>query len=318
MAPPWARRTGQVVGRRSFRRVRSREARRTPRPVHAFSLIELLIVIAIIALLLTILGPVVEQARDLAKVTVCGANLRDWGTMAHAFAAANEQHFPEAYHLANQHTCFPTNIQYYNQYDPEQGGHTKLVESGGIPLDEIYDPDGLTGWMRYGASWEFLQEYGLTEESASCVGSENEFTSAEWDPWWGPMVYQNTYIYVAGIRDTPADTGGYPGPGPPTGHSSQDWGEHPAAHSPRDPRLADAVIAADEVFLNHPDWQRYRVNHPRRDNTLLPEKQNVLFGDGAVQAYDGRAIYRDDLADINPSYWHAHHWWGRFYWPKEH
>src|SRR3989304_8085506 len=49
------------------------------RKVRGFTLIELLVVIAIIALLVSILVPSLSRVKELAKRSVCGANLHSMG-----------------------------------------------------------------------------------------------------------------------------------------------------------------------------------------------------------------------------------------------
>jgi prepilin-type N-terminal cleavage/methylation domain-containing protein/prepilin-type processing-associated H-X9-DG protein len=66
---------------------------RRQRP-NAFTLIELLIVIAIIALLLTILAPSVEQARTLAYERVCLANLHGLTQSMLVYTAQNDHRVP--------------------------------------------------------------------------------------------------------------------------------------------------------------------------------------------------------------------------------
>ena len=50
------------------------------RRTKGFTLVELLVVIAIIALLIAILLPSLARARELAKRTVCGTNLKAVGS----------------------------------------------------------------------------------------------------------------------------------------------------------------------------------------------------------------------------------------------
>lgn len=60
--------------------------RTTPHARAAFSLIELIIAIAIIALLIAILLPSLGSARESARRTVCASNLRQIGLAHHAYA----------------------------------------------------------------------------------------------------------------------------------------------------------------------------------------------------------------------------------------
>ncbi len=59
-----------------------------------FTLIEVLVVVAIIALLLAILLPTLSRAREQAKRTVCGSNLKQMLTAHHMYAGASSGWLP--------------------------------------------------------------------------------------------------------------------------------------------------------------------------------------------------------------------------------
>jgi prepilin-type N-terminal cleavage/methylation domain-containing protein/prepilin-type processing-associated H-X9-DG protein len=63
----------------------------------AFTLVELLVVIGIIAVLIGILLPALNQARASARTIKCAANLRSIGQGLAIYAAENKQLFPAAY-----------------------------------------------------------------------------------------------------------------------------------------------------------------------------------------------------------------------------
>ena len=62
-----------------------------PRRRHAFTLLELILVIAIIASLAALILPVVGQVRARADATVCQNNLRQIGISAQLYAGEHEQ-----------------------------------------------------------------------------------------------------------------------------------------------------------------------------------------------------------------------------------
>ena len=64
---------------------------------HAFTLIEVLVVVAIIALLIAILLPSLKRAREQARQTLCGANLRTCGQALFYYQQANRDYSPPAF-----------------------------------------------------------------------------------------------------------------------------------------------------------------------------------------------------------------------------
>ena len=63
------------------------------RKVKGFTLIELLMVISIIVLLMAILLPSIQRARNQARAMVCQANLKQWGTILPLYTEDNQGRF---------------------------------------------------------------------------------------------------------------------------------------------------------------------------------------------------------------------------------
>ena len=66
---------------------------RAPRR-HAFTLVELLVVISIIALLVALLLPTLASARKAARIILCGSQLRQHGVGMNAYQVDSQGHYP--------------------------------------------------------------------------------------------------------------------------------------------------------------------------------------------------------------------------------
>lgn len=73
-----------------------------------FTLIEMLVVIAIIALLISLITPAVSRALDTAKTTTCMSNMRQISTAMLEYAAANDGSLPRLQRRAQEEPLGPT------------------------------------------------------------------------------------------------------------------------------------------------------------------------------------------------------------------
>ncbi len=89
-------------------------AARTRSAHRAFTLIELLTVIAIIGILAAIIIPTVGAVRAKAKTLQCTAKLREWGKVVRLFANDNKGNIPLIVNLSGD-----ASLQFYNNYFPK-------------------------------------------------------------------------------------------------------------------------------------------------------------------------------------------------------
>jgi prepilin-type N-terminal cleavage/methylation domain-containing protein/prepilin-type processing-associated H-X9-DG protein len=68
----------------------------------AFTLVELLVVISIIALLLAVLMPALAKVKEQGRTIICGTNLKNYGLATSMYTAANNDRFPDRYYLYSE------------------------------------------------------------------------------------------------------------------------------------------------------------------------------------------------------------------------
>jgi prepilin-type N-terminal cleavage/methylation domain-containing protein len=88
------------AARAAFRRGKSVEAE------PGFTLIEVLVVVAIIALLTAILLPSLHNAREQAKRTECTSNLHQIGVSLHTYTHDSRDQLPPLYRTASAFTTY--------------------------------------------------------------------------------------------------------------------------------------------------------------------------------------------------------------------
>lgn len=102
----------------------------------AFTLVELLVVVAIIALLVSILLPTLNKAKAAAKMVMCQTNLHAIGKAAYLYAAENDDYIPRGMALPNND---PSNINFgYYQF---AGRLSPYVGGPVVPLSDADEDD---------------------------------------------------------------------------------------------------------------------------------------------------------------------------------
>lgn len=128
-----------------------------------FTLVELLVVVAIIALLISILLPSLSRARELSRRTVCAANVRGIGQGCKIYANENEESWPLVAFAPPQNTS--------------DEGVTYLEQMGKSACDESNTSSSSVSVSRN--LWLLVREGRVTTKLFKCPSSDDSIDSTE-------------------------------------------------------------------------------------------------------------------------------------------
>jgi prepilin-type N-terminal cleavage/methylation domain-containing protein len=231
----------------------------------AFTLIEVLVVVAIIALLVAILLPSLQRARNQAKAVLCLSNMKQIGSAIYLYAQDTKDYLPPYYFLRpiNNNPNDQRNLPFWFQYLPYKylAGNYEIII---CPSDDLKDPLG----GRRGAPYFRIVrggKIGAYDVAFSYGMNANTPKSAK-------LVYAPAML--------------------PAGYADRDRINPGRLSNLKEPyRFAFMLETADTGLLN-PNSPLALFRYPHGGP---PTKMNIIFGDAHAEPRDIKTVWPGDF-----------------------
>ena len=173
---------------------------------NAFTLVEMLVVIAIIGILIALLLPAIQAAREAARRAVCSSNIKQIGLANHNFESGHKR-FPSSHHVGPSSTSesgwsvqaqilpFLEQGQLYEHIDFDQS-YSSVTTQDGTPISAVRIP---IYTCPSETNTELRDKNGVPTYAPLNYGV-NLGTWAVWDPAKPGKVGNGTFQPTTGIR----------------------------------------------------------------------------------------------------------------------
>ena len=140
--------------------------------IKAFTLIEMLVVVAIIALLIAILLPSLAKARELARQTICGTNMKEIGTTFYIYQSDNLDEFPSVAHETEPGQTDPV-VRYIGSLGGGQGGAPGDPKRDEISLSRKQQEPGSTQISTTRSLWLLVRTGEVIPKQFICPSADD-------------------------------------------------------------------------------------------------------------------------------------------------
>jgi prepilin-type N-terminal cleavage/methylation domain-containing protein/prepilin-type processing-associated H-X9-DG protein len=266
-------------------------SRRTGRNANrGFTLVELLVVVAIIALLMSILMPALRRVKMQAQEVACRSNTKQVGLILYMHLQENEFFMPHCWEIDYSGVLGAN----YTHSDTKANGY--FWRHAGVTAGPIVEPLDDTGLMTYWATT--LKPYVKETKVFGCPAFKNALEMAEIDKLYGADVKEfydtafamNAYLDWANVNSikSQGDVIVCSDHLEPRIEQADDTGNHNDCFCPG----RDGKPLSHYRFGDRTEWYRgiLRHNIKKDDPTLTGGRANILWLDNHVSVIEEEEI----------------------------